>query len=53
MDDTLFPVYRVGCFFNCGHTVREADPDTAHAAMEQHYTEKHRADIDRAIGRIR
>ena len=46
------PVYTVHCFFNCPHEVRGSDPDTASAAMEQHYSETHTADIDRALGLI-
>jgi hypothetical protein len=45
-------VYSVHCFFHCGHVVREADPDTASAAMEQHYSDRHTTDIDRALGLI-
>ena len=44
------PVYSVHCFFNCGHITRATDPKTSGAAMEQHYGEKHTADIDRALG---
>jgi hypothetical protein len=47
--DSLFPVYAVHCFFNCGHVVREADPDTAAAVMEQHYSDAHDADIQRVL----
>lgn len=44
------PVYSVRCFFNCGHITRASDPKTSGDAMEQHYGEKHNADIDRALG---
>lgn len=49
------PVYTVHCFWSprCSHVVRESDPQIAHDGMEQHYSEQHRADINRAIGFIR
>lgn len=39
----------VHCFFvgTCRHTVEATDPDRAHAIMEEHYTERHRADLAR------
>ncbi|MFJ7297626.1 hypothetical protein [Streptomyces collinus] len=46
------PVYSVHCFFNCGHVTRASDPNTSGDAMEQHYTEAHDSDIDRALGII-
>jgi hypothetical protein len=49
---TVQETYSVHCFFNCGHVTRAGDPDTSGAAMEQHYTEQHSADIDRALGFI-
>lgn len=44
------PVFTVHCFFNCGHITRAEDPKTSGDAMERHYTEKHTADINRALG---
>ena len=44
------PVYSVHCFFNCGHVTRASDPKTSGDAMEQHYSEQHTGDIDRALG---
>jgi hypothetical protein len=49
MSDALFDVYAVHCFFNCGHVVRESDPDSASAAMERHYKDAHTADIKRVL----
>jgi hypothetical protein len=51
--DQATEVYSVHCFFNCPHIVRKSDPYTASAAMERHYGEQHRADINRAIGFLR
>jgi hypothetical protein len=50
--EQLFAEYAVGCIF-CPHTVRRTDPGDAHDAMEEHYQDEHRADIDALLGVIR
>lgn len=51
---TLFPTFTVHCFWDwCDHTVTTPNPYQSHDAMEAHYREQHRADLDRAIAYVR